>query len=189
MTRSPLWVATLGVAAALVAWAVAQALGIPDPSARGEALFFFFLSVFVHAAGFSSGLRPLRSVGLVGIGVVYFVSQLLSFGIALEPSLAYVTLLVAYVELLQITERFVPLFERPHLPEARMRIRGALARAYLRLVVAAAVAFLISLLAADLSGAGTVPTTTIPTALFLAIGFLVVVWLLAVLPMLERRAS
>jgi hypothetical protein len=147
------------------------------------------ISAILHAAGLAYGLRSLRSAGLVGIAAAYFASQLLYFGIALEESLAYVTLLIAYVELLQIAERFAPLLERPLFPEARPRIRGALARACLRLVVAAAVAFLVSLLAADLSGVGTLPTTSIPTALLLALGFLVIVSLLALLPILERRAS
>lgn len=189
MTRSPLWITTLTVGTALALWALFQTLGIPDSRVRGEALFFLVLSALLHAVGLGYGPRALRTAGLAGIGIAYFVGQFLFFGLALPASLAYVTLLVAYVELLQITERFVPLLARPHFPEARPRIRGALVRAYLRLIVATAVAFLVALLAADLSGAGTVPTTTIPSALLLAIGFLVVVWLLAVLPILERRAA
>jgi hypothetical protein len=189
VTRSPLWIATIAVAGVLALWAFGQTLGIPDSRVRAEMLFLLIVAVLLHGVGLGYGPRTARTAGLAGIALVYFVSQFLFLGIALPASLAYVTLLVTYVEVLQITERFVPLLERPHLPEARPRIRGALVRAYLRLAVAAGVALIVALLAADLSGAGTVPTTTIPSALFLAIGFLVVVWLLAVLPILERRAS
>jgi hypothetical protein len=51
------------------------------------------------------------------------------------------------------------------------------------------VAFLASSLAADLALAGTLPVTTIPTALVLAAALIGVILILALWPVLERREA
>jgi len=86
-----------------------------------------------------------------------------------------------------LADRFVPIYRRDLSTEARVRIRGGLVRGAARLTLAGAMAFLLPVFAEDLAVAGTLPVTTIPTALILAGGLVAVIVLLALMPVWQRR--
>jgi hypothetical protein len=144
-------------------------------------LTFIVLAAAVHW----SSIRP---IGLVAVGGAYVTAHAFLLGLDVVPALVFLTFLIAHVELRILAERFAPLYEASLGPSERARIRGALARAILRLGIATALAVAVPILAADLAVAAVVPATTIPTALLLAAALVVVVMILALLPSLERRA-
>ncbi len=66
---------------------------------------------------------------------------------------------------------------------------AALVRALLRLAVAGTLAVFVPIVAADLSISGVLPTTTIQTAIFFAMGLVAIVTWLALLPVLARSSE
>ena len=181
--------APLALFGLLVGWTAWDLQLVVEPRASGTFAIFLGLAVFAEALGLAYRNGAFRAGGLVLVGAVYILAHLFFLRFTVGAALAFVTLGVAYVSLRQIADRFTPLLSRPLPPETGLHIRGALMRSLARLAIVASVAFFASLLAADLSGAGTVPTTTIPTALFLAVAFVAVLLLLALLPVLERRPA
>jgi hypothetical protein len=103
--------------------------------------------------------------------------------------LGFLTLALFAVELRIVADRFVPLYAGLLEGEDRERVGTALLRSLIRVVAVSGVAFLASSLAADLALAGTLPVTTIPTALVLAAALIGVILILALWPVLERREA
>ena len=189
MILAPLGLVPSVLRGLLAAWALWDLLPVAEARAFTELVVVLVASVVAEALGSALQVPYLHLAALAGIGGVYVSAHLFILGIPVEQAFGFVTLLLVVVTLRQVLRRFDAVLALPLLPETRARVHGALARSLLRVTVAAAVAYLVAVLAADLSGAGTVPTTSIPTALFLAIGFLVVVLLLALLPFMERRTA
>ena len=129
-----------------------------------------------------------RWFALVLLGSTYVVAHTFVLGIQLLPALAVVGLLIAYVQVRILAERFAPLFMGTITSAQRHQFGRALRRALTRLAAALLVAVVVPLFAADLAVAGVIPVTTISTALLLAAGLVVVVVIIALLPTLDARA-
>jgi hypothetical protein len=132
---------------------------------------------------------PFRRIGLFALGVTYYAAHIVDLGVDVLPSIVFLTSVLVQIELRFLADRFAPLYERAMHPSARRRIDAALARALLRLGVAAALGVLVPILAADLALAGLVPTTSIATAVFLAVGLVAVIVVMALLPTMQRESE
>ena len=173
----------------LLGWAIWDVSAIAD--GRWITALLAILGIGAAAIVVSSAFRwrGIRAVGLIAIGAGYVGAHALVLGVQLVPALVFLSILISYVEVRILAERFAPLFEAGLRPDERRRISGALGRAVLRLVVAAVLSVVVPILAADLAVAGIVPATTIPTAIALAGALVAVVALLALMPSLSRRAA
>ena len=175
--------------ALLVGWAILDVSAIGD--GRWAAALLAVLGIGVSAVILSVVLRwrGIRPIGLIAIGAAYVGAHAFVLGVQLVPALVFLSVLISQVELRILAERFAPLYEAGLRPEERSRIHGALGRAVLRLIIAAALSVVVPILAADLAVAGIVPATTIPTAIALAGALVAVVALLALMPSLSRRST
>ncbi|HWM52359.1 MAG TPA: hypothetical protein VNP71_04270 [Thermoplasmata archaeon] len=175
--------------ALLVGWAVLDVSAIGD--GRWAAALIAILGIGAAAVILSVVLRwqGIRPIGLIAIGAAYVGAHAFVLGVQLVPALVFLSVLISQAELRILAERFAPLFETGLRPEERSRMRGALGRAVLRLIIAAVLSVVVPILAADLAVAGIVPATTIPTAIALAGALVAVVALLALMPALSRRAA
>ena len=178
-------IATLGL---LVAWSAADALSIRAPGATIPALEVLFVGVGVLVGAYVFRRPWLRPIGLTALLLAYVATHVFYLGVQLVAALAFVVLLMSHVELRILAGRFAHLYEAALSPADRARIRAALGRASLRLAIAAILAVVVPLLAADLAVAGVVPLTTIPSAILLAGGLVAVVLTLAILPSLRGRS-
>ena len=181
--------APLATLAVLAAWTAADvgAIGGGRPSVPLLALLVFGVAVLLVAAALRwSWVRP---IGLASLVVVYGITHAFFLGVQLAPALVFVVLLVCHVELRILETRFASVYEATLAPSDRLRIRSALGRAAFRLAVAASLSIIVPLLAGNLATAGVVPVTTIPTALLLSAGLVVIVLLLVLLPARERRTE
>src|SRR5207247_9758621 len=106
-------------------------------AACGSAALFALLSVVVVAVTLSVVLdwRGIRAIGLISIGGAYVGAHALVLGVQLVPALVFLSLLISQVELRILAERFAPLYEAGLGPDERTRIRSALGRAILRLLM------------------------------------------------------
>src|SRR3989441_2745979 len=150
--------------ALLVGWTILDVSTIGD--GRWAAALLAVLGIGASAVILSVVLRwrGIRPIGLLAIGAAYVGAHAFVLGVQLVPALVFLSVLISQAELRILAERFAPLFETALRPEERSRIRGALGRAVLRLIVAAVPSVLLALLAADLAVAGLVAATTVPTA-------------------------
>ncbi|MGQ0797980.1 MAG: hypothetical protein ACT4OI_08995, partial [Methanobacteriota archaeon] len=130
---------------------------------------------------------PIRRVGLFVVGVTYFAARFVDLGVDVVPALAFLTVLIVHVELRSLADRFAPIVDRSMDADTRRRVHAALGRAVARLGVAATLAVLVPILAADLALAGLVPATSVGTALLFAAGILAIVIILALLPTMGRE--
>ena len=189
MISTALRAAPVATLVLLAVWAFLDVLMVADPRWAPALLtvLAFALGGMALAAVFRLGwIRPLA---LAALATAYFAAHAFVLGVQVVPALLYLTALIAHVELRILAERFAPLFASVLGPSERRRIGGALARALLRLSIASALAVLVPILAADLAVTGIVPATTIPTAILLSAGLVAVVVVIALLPILERRAA
>lgn len=173
----------------LAVWTFLEILKTPGLRWVGSLLSIFVFGLGLVALAFAIGWTWGRPFGIACIALAYFASHAFVLGISVVPDLVYLTIAIAHVELRILADRFAPLYEAQLNASERRRIRGALARAILRLSVASVLAVFIPILAADLAVAGIVPATTIPSAIFLAAALVAVVVALALLPIFERRTA
>ncbi len=178
--------ALLGLLEAGVAW---DLVFIFDRAWIGGLAFAFGVNLVLLAVGHVLHWRWARWLGLVLLGTTYVVAHVFVLGVQLLPALAVVALLMGYVEVRILSERFAPLFLASITPAHRGQFGRALLRAWTRLAAALIVAVVVPLFAADLAVAGVIPLTTIPTALLLSAGLVAVVVLIALLPTLDAKAS
>ncbi len=171
----------------LAAWSLWDVLQVDNARGLQATAVLWVLSVVCLAFGVRYGAPALRRAGLALLGFLYFGVHVLFLPLALVPALTFLVILFVQVELRVLAERFAPIVARNLSVETRAVVRGGLARAVARLSMATAMAFLIPIFAADLAVAGTVPVTTIPTALLLAGGLVAVIVILALLPVWQRR--
>lgn len=173
----------------LEAWVVIDLVSVGD-SRWGAALGILWVTNVVFL-GMSAIFRTrwARWIGLVALGSAYIGMHAFVLGVQLIPALGFVSLLIVQVELRILAERFAPLFASTITDPERHKIGGALTRALLRLAIASILSVVVPLLAADLSAAGLVPVTTVPSAFLLSAALVAVVVLLALLPTLEQHAG
>jgi len=187
VTAAVLWTLPVAAVLSLFAWAFVDFLGIP-PVVIGEAFVGVLLSAFAATVlGLRFGRAYLRRIGLGLLVLTYFGAHLSFLPIDASASLGFLTLALFAIELRIVADRFVPLYAGDLRGEDRERVGSALQRSLIRVVAVSGVAFLASSLAADLALAGTLPVTTIPTALVLAAALIGVILILALWPVLERR--
>ena len=179
----------LMVLAFLESWVVWDLLAVPDRRWIAALSAPFVANVAFLALSRASYRRWARWIGLMALGTTYVVMHAFVLGIQLVPALLFVSVLIAQVELRILAERFAPLFLATLTAAQQRQIGSALLRALIRLTIAAILAIVIPLLAADLATAGVVPVTTIPTALVLSAGLVAVVLIIALLPSLEPKAE
>jgi len=189
LTAMALSVLPVLVALALFAWALVDFLDIPSTALRQD----FVVALLVALAATILGVRieygPLRRFGLGLLVAAYLAVHLVLLPLDAASSIGFLTLALFAVELRLVADRFVPLYVDSLEVEDRERLGSALQRSLVRVVAVSGIAFLGSTLAADLALAGTLPVTTIPTALVLAAALVCVILLLALWPLLERRES
>jgi len=181
---SALPVAALAVLAAWVLWEV---IHLDSGRALQAGVVLWGFANVCLAFGLRYRSPSMRRAGLVLLGFLYFGLHVLFLPLDLIPALAFLTLFLVHIELRVLADRFVPIYRRDLSTEARVRIRGGLVRGAARLTLAGAMAFLLPVFAEDLAVAGTLPVTTIPTALILAGGLVAVIVLLALMPVWQRR--
>ncbi len=189
MKPAILWALPLVVLGMLAAWVLWDANLLVDLRALQAGAILLGIAMILLAFGLRYRVLPMRRAGIVLLGCLYFGLHVLWLPLDLIPALAFLTLLLAHLELRFLAERFAPIYARDLSPEARARIRGGLVRAAARLSFVGAMAFLVPIFAEDLAVAGTVPVTTIPTALLLAGGFVAVILLLGLLPAWQRQSE
>ncbi len=180
-------IATLGL---LVAWSAADALSIGDAGRTTSVLQVLFVGVGILVGAYVFRRPWLRPVGLTALLLAYVATHVFYLGVQLVAALLFVVLLMSHVELRILAGRFAHLYEAAlsSTDRARIRAAAALGRASLRLAIAAVLAVVVPLLAADLAVAGVVPLTTIPSAILLAGGLVAVVLMVAILPSLRGRS-
>lgn len=186
MTVISLWALPLAAIVVLAGWTLADVLAIPD--VRFAELFGIaaLLGLGGIAMGLQFGIALLRRAGLVVLAGTYVLAHV--FVLAMDPAVAlgYLTLALLAAELRILADRFAPIYGSALTEADRERVDEALRRATLRIAAAAAVAFLGSYLTADLAFSGTVPVTSIASALLLSMALIVVIFVLALWPLVER---
>ena len=181
--------APLGTLAALALWTASDTLAVGGGRASlliWESLAFGLVVLVVAAAFRWSWARP---IGLAAVVVAYGSAHAFFLGVQVVPSLVFLVLVICFVELRILEARFAPIYEATLPPSDRRRIDSALGRAVLRLSIAAVLAIIIPMLAANLALAGVVPLTTIPSALALAGALVAIVLAIALLPGIKRVRS
>lgn len=182
-------VVPLVILGALEGWVLIDLVSVGDSRWRTALGFLWVVNVALLAMSAIFRWRWARWMGLVALGSTYVAMHALVLGVQSIPALGFVSLLIVQVELRILAERFAPLFASTITDRERHKIGGALTRAVLRLGIASILSIVVSLLAANLSAAGFVPATTVPSAFLLAAALVAVVVLLALLPSLEQRTS
>lgn len=168
--------------ALLAAWAAWDILAMRQADWMAGLAALLVAGLGLSAAARVDRLGFLRRAGLAAIGAAYLGAHALDLGIDLAAASAFVTLGIVQVESRILADRFEPLYERDAPVEIRGAVGSALARAVQRLSIAAGLAVLAPILAADLAISGVLPATSIPSAVLLAAGFILTVALLALLP-------
>lgn len=187
LTANALGTAPVVLVALLAGWAFWDFLGIPETAlTRG-----FVALLIVGMGALVLGLRfewpSIRRAGLAFLAVSYLGAHISVLPLDPAAALGFVTLLLVVLELRILAERFGPVFSADLDEEDRARLEDALSHALLRLVAASAIAYLGSYLTADLALSGALPLRSTATALFLSLGLIAVVLLLAYWPAIESR--
>lgn|GEM_PF-4153130 len=172
----------------LAVWTAYDVVQVSSAAWAVGLLILLTAALITHLLGNVFRGARARSFGLVFLGAAYYGAHVAVLGVQLVVAVAFLTLLIVYVELRFLSDRFAPIYARRLHPDARRHVDGALARAMLRLLVASVLAVFVPIFAADLALSGLVPLTSILTAIFLAAGLVAVIALLALLPLFERRA-
>jgi len=186
---SPLQAVPLALLVVLEVWVAIDLSSIGDRRWAVGLGLVWIASILLFALSAVFRWRLARWIGLVALGSAYVVMHAFVLGVQLLPALAFISLLIAQVELRILAERFAPLFAATITRAERRKIGGALLRAIVRLAIALVLSVVVPLLTANLSAAGLVPVTTIPTAFLLSAALVAVVVLLALLPAMEQRLS
>ncbi|HYM39512.1 MAG TPA: hypothetical protein VEY12_05125 [Thermoplasmata archaeon] len=189
MIATTLWTLPLAVVLVLFAWAFVDFLGTPTALLAQELLAVLLASLATTILGLRFGYAALRRLGLALLVLTYFAAHLTVLRLDATASLAFLTLALLTVELRILADRFVPLYTARLDGDDRARVASALQRSMVRIASVSGAAFLASVLAADLALAGTLPVTTIPTALGLSAALVGVILLMALWPQLERREA
>lgn len=189
MMATALWTMPVVAVLVLFAWALVDFLGIPLAVVSEGFLAVLLSALAMTVLGLRFGYAPARRVGLGLLVLSYFGAHLSVLPIDATAAMGFLTLSLLAIELRIVADRFVPLYAGDLKDEDRERVGAALQRSFIRVVVVSAVAFLGATLAADLALAGTLPVTTIPTALFLAAGLIAVILILALWPQLQRQEA
>jgi hypothetical protein len=184
-----LWILPVVAVLVLFVWALVDSLDIPSTIVREEFVLVLLVALTSIVLGIRVGYNPLRRFGLGLLVAAYFAVHLGLLPLDAASSLGFLTLALFAVELRILADRFVPLYAGSLEAEDRERVASALERSLIRVVAVSGVAFLGSTLAADLALAGTLPVTTIPTALVLAAALVGVILFLALWPLLERHEA
>ncbi len=184
-----LWAAPIAAIVVLAAWALYDFLGITDQALASEFILPLLASLILIALGLRLSRLIVRRLGVLLLAGTYFVAHALALPPDPAPALGFMTLALVAVEMRLLAARFAPIYLLHLGEEDRARLDDALGRSILRIGVVAATAFLGSVLAADLALAGTLPVTSIPTALILAGALIAVVFLLALWPTSSGRAA
>ncbi len=182
LIATALWAAPVVAFGGLAVWTLVDFLGIADQALASELVLPVLVALIVIALGVRLANLFLRRFGLLLLIATYFVAHALALPPDPSALLGFMTLALVALELRLLAARFVPIYLLHLGAEDRARLDDALGRSVLRIAVASAVAFLGSVLAADLALAGTLPVTSIPTALILAGALIAVVFLLALWP-------
>ena len=181
--------APLGTLAGLALWTASDTLAVGGNRASlliWGSLAFGLVVLLVAAAFRWPWARP---IGLAAVVVAYGSAHAFFLGVQVVPSLVFLVLVICHVELRILEARFAPIYETTLPPSDRERIDSALGRAALRLSIAAVLAIIIPMLAANLALAGVVPLTTIPSALALAGALVAIVLAITLLPGIKRVRS
>lgn len=189
LTASVVWALPLAAALVLFVWAFEDLLRVPAGSVGTGLLLVLLLSFAGTVLGLRLEFPPLRRLSLALLVLVYFGAHLIALRLDAIQAVGFLTLALLTVELRLLSDRFVPLYAARLEGADRERVGSALQRSLVRIVAVTGVSFLASILAADLALAGTVPATTIPTALLLAAAFIGVILVLALWPLFERREA
>ena len=189
LAAAGLWTPVFAAGFALLGWAFLDILRVPVAQAQNGLGIVLVLAALALASGLASSVAFLRRLGFLLTAAAYFLAHALWLPLEVVPALAYVTLLLVFVEFRVLAARFAPLFQEELTPEERTKVLGTLGRAAVRLSATAAMAVLLPIFAGDLALAGTVPLTTIPSAIALAAGLVAVIVLLALLPTWTPESS
>jgi uncharacterized membrane protein YhhN len=189
LTAILLWGLPFGVVVLLGGWALADFLSITRTALAQGFVLTLLLGLALLALGVRFRLTAARRIGFAVAVATYFAAHLVALPLDPGPALGYLTLALTGSETRLLAERFAPLVASSLRPGDRARVNEALGRSLFRVVAVSAIAFLLSYLTADLALAGTVPATSIATALLLSGALVGVVFLLAVWPVLERREA
>lgn len=173
--------------AGLALWTATEILQVGSPVWAVSFLVLFTIALVLLLWGIRARRPDARRAGIVLVGITYYGAGVVALGVQPIAAVVFLTLLIVYVELRFLSDRFAPLYFRTMAADAQRRVDGALARAMLRLLVASVLAVFVPIFAADLALSGLVPLTSILTAIFLAAGLVAIVALLALLPLFERR--
>ncbi len=189
LIATALWAAPLAGVTVLSAWALYDFLGIQNEGIAGDLVLPLLVGLILLALGLRLSRTILRRLGLFFVSATYFAAH--AFFLTPDPAaiLAFMTLALVTIELRLLAARFAPMYLRRLGEEDRARLDDALWRSLLRLGEVSATAFLASFLMADLALVGTLPLTTIPSAMALAVGLIVIVFLLALLPSRVARQA
>lgn len=189
MIARTLWALPVVVLLGLFAWALAELPGIPVVTAEEASVAVLLLGLAATFLGIAYDTAFLRRLGLAILLLTYFGTHVTALRLDATAALAFLALALLSIELRILAERFVPLYTG-HLEGAdRERVGEALQRSLVRVASVCGVAFAGSVLTADLALAGTFPLTTAPTALLLAAALIGVIVVLALWPLLQRRAA
>lgn len=189
VTATVLWTLPVVGVFGLFSWAFVDFLGVP-PSVTSEILIGALLTAFaVTVFGLRLGTAFLRRAGLGLLVLTYFLAHLTLLPVDATASLGFLSLALCTIELRILADRFVPLYTGDLRDEDRERVGSTLQRSLVRVVAVSGIAFLAAILGADLALAGTLPVTSIPTALVLAAALIGVILVLALWPVLEARGA
>lgn len=175
--------------ALLAAWVVADAIQVPAGNPAWILIVVVGLGVLAGLGGVLRPIPALRRLALLFLLCAFVAVRVAYLGVDLPEALAFLTLAISSVPVRSLAEHFSAVLAMDLDQDLRARVRGALARAIFRVVLACGLAVLVPLVAADLALAGTVPSTSVATAVILAGGVIALVLLLALLPTLERRTA
>lgn len=186
---STLWTLPAVAVLGLYAWAFVDVASLGLTISGYVVLIVLVLGFAATLLGLRFGSPAARRFGLVLVVLLFLGVHLTVLPLDAAGSLAFLSLALLAVEFRILADRFVPLYTARLEGADRERVEGALVRSLLRVLLVCGVAFLGSVLTADLALAGTLPATSIPTALVLAAALIAVILLLALWPLLERRAT
>lgn len=187
----PLTLDTMPVAlvAVLAAWAFWDFLGIPATTLSRALIALLLLGFAALVLGVRFSVRAVRRAGLGAVAVSYLGAHVTLLPLDPAPALAFLTLVLVALEARILAERFAPIYRLDLDDEARLHVNEALTRSVTRLAGAAAVGFLGATLTADLGLSGALPLRTILSAIFLSMGLVAVILLLAFWPLLEQSGG
>ena len=194
MASAPLMPVALRIApfvtlTALVLWTGFDVLAVTEPRLFQTFAALLVIGTLGLALANLPGWGWAQPGGFVALSLSYFGAHVIVLGVDVLAGLAFVTLLFVHMATRSSAERFAPVYARPLGSEERILVNAALGRMVLRVAFAAGLGLLLPLLAADLALTGIVPARTIPSAVLLAAAIVLVVALLAILPVLERRTT